>query len=139
VRFDLQSGSLLLGEGSESQVGLDDAELGEDLLGQVVVDRGVDNDVVTGHPVDGGGDSVLVTSLERVDDTEDLGGVAASGGGVGQDQTDGLLGVDDENGADREGNALLVNVGGVLVVQPVREDISILLRGTRYRRGTDIS
>lgn len=79
----------------------------------------MDNDIVTGDPVDGGGDLVLVTGLERVDDTEDLGGVAAGGGRVGQDETDGLLGVNDEDRADGESNALLVNVGGVLVVEPV--------------------
>lgn len=79
----------------------------------------MDNDIVTGNPVDGGGDLVLVTGLERVDDTEDLGGVAAGGGRVGQDETDGLLGVNDEDRADGESNALLVNVGGVLVVEPV--------------------
>lgn len=79
----------------------------------------MDNDIVTWDPVDGGGDLVLVTGLERVDDTEDLGGVAAGGGRVGQDETDGLLGVNDEDRADGESNAFLINVGGVLVVEPV--------------------
>lgn len=78
----------------------------------------MDDDIVTGDPVDRGGDSVLVASLERVDNTQDLSSVAASGGRVGQDQSDGLLGVDDKDGADGEGNALLVHVGGVLVVKP---------------------
>lgn len=78
----------------------------------------MDNDIVTRDPVDGGGDLVLVTSLERVDNTEDLGGVAAGRGRVGEDETDGLLGVDDEDGADGESNTLGVDVGGVLVVNP---------------------
>lgn len=73
----------------------------------------MDNDVVTGHPVYRCGDAVLVTGLERVDNTEDLGGVAAGRGGVGEDETDGLLGVDDEDGANGEGNALRINVGDV--------------------------
>lgn len=114
----LLASDLLLGERSESEVGLDDAELGEEVLGLVVADGGVDNDIVTGDPVDGGGDLVLVTGLERVDDAEDLSGVAAGGGGVGEDGSDGLLGVDEEDGSDGEGNALGVDVGGILVVKP---------------------
>jgi len=79
----------------------------------------VNDDIIAGNPVDGGGDLVLVTGLERVDDAENLSGVAASGGGVGEDGADGLLGVDDEDGSDGEGNALGVDVGGVLEVKPV--------------------
>lgn len=78
----------------------------------------MDDDVVAGHPVDRGGDLVLVTSLERVDNAEHLGRVAAGRGGVGEDGADRLLGVDDEDGADGEGNALGVNIGNVLVVKP---------------------
>ena len=114
----LCDGSLLLGEGSETQVGLNDAEVGEELLGLVVLDAGGDDDVVAGDPVDRGGDLVLVAGLERVEDTEDLGGVAASRGRVGEDETDLLVRVDDEDRADGEGNALLVDIGGVLVVEP---------------------
>lgn len=114
----LLGSGLLLGQRSETKVRLDDAEVGEELLGLLVADAGVDDDIVTGNPVDGGGDLVLVTSLERVDDAEDLGGVATSGGRVGEDGADGLLGVNDEDGADGEGNALGVDVGGILVVNP---------------------
>lgn len=63
---------------------------------------------------------MLVASLERVDDSEDLGGVATSRSWVREDGADGLLGVDDEDGADGESNALGVDVGGVLVVNPER-------------------
>jgi hypothetical protein len=38
----------------------------------------VDNDIVTWDPVDRSGDAVLVTGLERVKDTENLGRIAAS-------------------------------------------------------------
>ena len=62
---------------------------------------------------------MLVASLERVDNAEDLGGVAAGAGGVREDGADGLLGVNDEDGADGESDALGVDVGGVLVVDPV--------------------
>ena len=61
---------------------------------------------------------MLVASLERVDNAQDLGGVTASAGRVRENGADGLLGVDDEDGADGEGNALGVNVGGILVVNP---------------------
>lgn len=117
-RTCLCDGSLLLRERGEAQVGLDDAEVGEELFGLVVLDAGGDDDVVAGDPVDRGGDLVLVAGLERVEDTEDLGGVAASRGRVGEDETDLLVRVDDEDRADGEGNALLVDVGGVLVVEP---------------------
>ena len=77
------------------------------------------DDVVSWDPVDGGGDAVLVAGLEGVDDAEDLGGVAAGRGRVREDEADRLLGVDDENGADGEGDALGVDVCGILVVKPM--------------------
>jgi hypothetical protein len=80
----------------------------------------VDDHIISGNPVDGGGDAVLVTGLQGVDHAEHLSGVAASGGGVGEDETDGLLGVNDEDGADGKRNALGVDIGGVLVVQPAQ-------------------
>ena len=79
----------------------------------------MDNNIVARNPVDWRSDAVLVTGLERVDDAEDLGGVAASGRWVGHDEADGLLGVNDENGADGERNALGVNVGRILVIDPI--------------------
>jgi len=89
----------------------------------------MDNDVVTRDPVDGGGDTVLVASLERVDNTENLSGVAASRCGVREDKADGLLRVNDEDGADGERNALGIDVGGILVVQHVVEvsDLAVLV------------
>lgn len=62
---------------------------------------------------------VLVTSLQRVDNPQDLIGVTASRGGVRKDETNSFLGVNDEDGADGECNALGIDVGGVLVVNPV--------------------
>jgi hypothetical protein len=113
-------GGLLLWERSGSEVWLDDLELGEELLGEVVADRWVHNDIIAWDPVDWGRDAVLVAGLEGVDDAENLGGVAAGGGWVGEDEADGLLWVDDEDGADGEGDALGVAVGDVLVVNPAR-------------------
>lgn len=109
---------LLLGERREPEVRLHNLEVWEQLLGLLVVDARVHNDVVAGHPVDGRRDAVLVARLERVDDAEHLGRVAARRGGVREDETDRLLGVDDEDGADGESNALGVDVGRVLVVEP---------------------
>ena len=75
---------------------------------------------LTWHPVDRRGNPVLVASLQRVDNTQNLSSVAASACWVGEDGADGLLGVDDEDGADGEGNTLGVDVGRVLVVDPAR-------------------
>ena len=38
--------------------------LGEEVLGLVIADRGVDDDILTLLPVDGGRDAVLVTNLK---------------------------------------------------------------------------
>jgi len=51
--------------------------LREQSLSLLVLDAGVDDHIITGDPVDWGGDPVLIAGLERVDDTKDLGGVAA--------------------------------------------------------------
>jgi hypothetical protein len=92
--------------------------LREQGLGLVVLDAGVDNHIVARDPVDWSGNTVLVAGLKRVNNTEDLGGVTAGGSRVGEDETDSLLWVDDEDRADGESNALGVDVGGVLVVKP---------------------
>ena len=81
---------------------------------------------LTRNPVDRGGDAVLVASLERVDNAENLSRVAASAGGIGEREADGLLRIDDENTSNSEGDALLVDISGVLVVDPtvqVRQQI----------------
>jgi len=85
------SGGFLLGERSETEVWLDDAETREELLGQVVADRRVDNDIVTRDPVNGGGDAVFITSLQRVDNPQDLSSVTASSCWVGEDKANGFF------------------------------------------------
>jgi hypothetical protein len=120
-------------------VRLDDADvvLAKLLLGILGGDGRRNNNIVTREPVDRGGDTLLVGGLESLDNTENLGGVTAGGGRVGQGETDLLAGVDDEDGTDGEGEAwwtlewfiqiprdgctLLVNVGDVLVVKHVVE------------------
>lgn len=79
----------------------------------------MDNDIVTWNPVDRGGDSVLVTELQGVNDSQDLSGVSSGGSWVCQDQSDLLLWVDDEDRSDGELDTLVVDVGGVLVVNHV--------------------
>jgi hypothetical protein len=111
-------GGLLLWQRCESKIWLDDAEVGEQGLGLLILDTGVDNDIVTRDPVDRGGDAMLVTSLQRVDNTKNLSSVSASRGGVREDEADCLLRINDENGSDSERNALGVDIGGVLVVKP---------------------
>ena len=86
------------------------------------------DNVVTGEPVDGASDTVLVGGLEGINDTQNLGGVTASGGRVGHDQTDLLGRVNDEDGADGQSHALGVDVGGVLEVNHVVEVGNLALR-----------
>jgi hypothetical protein len=129
----LSGSGLLLGKRCEAEVWLDDPEVWEELLRLLVLHTRVDNDVVTWHPVDGGCDAVLVPRLQAVEDTEDLGRVTTSGRGVGEDEADRLLGVDDEDGADGEGDALAVDVGGILVVDPgTRVSLVRAQRGPTY-------
>lgn len=62
---------------------------------------------------------MLIPRLQRVNDAQHLGGIPAGRGWVREDKSDGLLGVYDEDAADREGDTLLVNVGRILVVQHI--------------------
>jgi len=123
------SGGFFFGERSETKVGLDDAEIREELLGQFITDGRVDNDIVTRDPVDGCGDAVFVTSLQGIDNPQDLGSISAGGCWVGEDKANGLFGVNNEDRADGECNALGIDVGSVLVVNHVISvrDLSILV------------
>ena len=62
----------------------------------------MNNNIFTGLPVNWRGNLVLVTGLQGVDDAQDLLGIAASRSWVGEDGADGLLGIDDKDGADSE-------------------------------------
>lgn len=114
------------------QIRLDDPHAREDLLGVLGLDARMHNHIITGNPVDGRRDLVLVTRLQRVDDAQDFGGVAPRRGRVRQDGADRLLWVDDEDGADRESDALGVDVGCVLVVDPVLPLLVSCGLGTGY-------
>jgi hypothetical protein len=95
--------------------------LREELLSLLCRHRRVHDDLLPRDPVRRGRDLVLVADLERVDDADDLVELAPGRGGVGQGETDLLLRVDDEDGADGEGNTLCVDVCGVLLVEHVVE------------------
>ena len=112
-----------------SQVWLNYLEIREKLLGLLVLDAWVHNDIVTWYPVYRCGNSVLVSCLERIHNSQNLGGVATSRGRIREDGADGLLRVNDENRADCESNALGVHVGSILVVEHVIEqsDLSLLI------------
>jgi hypothetical protein len=56
--------------------------LREQSLGLLVLDARVDDNIISGDPVDRSGDTMLVAGLKGVNDTEDLGGVPARGGWV---------------------------------------------------------
>lgn len=64
---------------------------------------------------------MLVTELQRVNDTEDLVKVSSSLSWVRDGESDDLLGIDDEDGADGERNALGIDVGWVYGIKHVIE------------------
>jgi hypothetical protein len=109
---------LFFWEWGKSEVWLDDAEVGEQLLSLLILDRRVDDHIVARNPVDRGSDLVLVPRLKRIQCPKYLCSIATSRGWVGKNEADSLLRVNDENRADGEGNALRVNVGCILVIQP---------------------
>ena len=107
---------------SVTQVRLDLANHAKLLLRVRSRDGGGHDDVVADLPVDRSSHTLLVASLEGVDDTENLGRVTASRGRVHHREADLLARVDDEHGPDGEGDALLVDVIQVLLVNHVVEE-----------------
>jgi hypothetical protein len=131
--------SLLLRQWSDSEVGFDRLELRKKLLGLVVCHARVDNDIVTRHLVDGSSDSVLVASLQRVHDSQNLRRVSADRRRVGEDGSDCLLGVHDENRKDGESDSFRIHTGGVLMIKHVieRGDLSLLVANDgKFQIGT---
>lgn len=105
-----------------AQVGLQLPDLAELLLRILSRNRRGHNHVLSDRPVDGSRNTLLIRGLQSVNDTQHLGGVSASRGRVEHGQTDLLGGVDNENGTDGEGNALLGNVVKVPLVDHVIEE-----------------
>lgn len=112
-------------QGSESEVGLDGTSLRELSLGSLVRDSHGDNSViglalsVLANPVDGAGNTVLVAGLQTDQGTQHFQRVTAERGRVSENESHLLVGGDDEHRANSEGQALGVNVGGVLVKHTV--------------------
>lgn len=111
---------LLRRQRREAQIWLDDSHLREQLPRLLTLDGRVDNHVIPWYPVNWCNYTVIVTDLEGVEDAQNFGGVASSAGRIRKYSTDNLLRVDDEHAADGEGNALVVEVGRILVVDPIR-------------------
>lgn len=65
---------------------------------------------------------IFITELQRVNAAQDLIELTTSRSGVLKSKADLLCWVDDEDAADGEWNALLVNVGQVLLVEHVLFD-----------------
>lgn len=57
----------------------------------------MNNDVISLFPVCRGGDLVLVSQLERVHDTQNLVKVSPARRGVGDDESNDILGINDKN------------------------------------------
>lgn len=68
---------------------------------------------------------MFVASLERVDNAQDFGGVSSSARRVGENSADRLLWVNHKDTADGESYAFLVDVRGVLVVDPRSSFINV--------------
>lgn len=105
-----------------AQVRLELADLAEFLLRILGRDGGGHNDIVSDVPVNGGRDALLVGSLQGVDHTENLGGVTAGRRRVEHDQADLLGGVNNEDRADGESNALLREVVQILLGDHIVEE-----------------
>jgi hypothetical protein len=73
---------------------------------------------------------MLVAGLEGVDDAQDFSSVTSSAGWVGEDGANGLLGIDNEYRPDGESDALLVDIGGILVIDPTTESTD----GIRHKK-----
>ena len=106
-------------KGGGGYIRLDSTDLTKLLLRILSRDGRRNDNIITRQPVNRASDTVLISRLEGINHTENLGGVTAGRGRVGHDQTDLLGRVNDEDGADGEGHALGVDVGGILVVDHV--------------------
>lgn len=80
------------------------------------------NDIIADLPVNGRGDALLVARLQAINHAQHLAGVAARRRGVHHGEADLAGGVDDEDGADGEGDALGVDVVEVLRVEHVVQE-----------------
>jgi len=66
----------------------------------------MNDNTVSGSPVSGSSNLVGITSLKRIDNSEDFIELTTGRSRVGKGETDGLLGVDNVDGTDGEGNTM---------------------------------
>lgn len=111
---------MILSQRSEPQIRLHRLHIWKLGLRLLVGDIHGDHHIITGLPVGGGIDAVLVRGEQGVHNAEQFSRAPAGGGRIGLDEADDFVGVDDEDGADRVGNASGVDIGRVLVVEPVQ-------------------
>ena len=74
---------------------------------------------LTRNPINRRRNPLPIARLQTIHHPQHLRRIPARARRIAQYQTDGLFGIDDEDGADGEGDALLVDVGGVLVIEHV--------------------
>lgn len=110
----------------ESEVRLELLEVAVLLLGVLVLDGRRDDDILSSLPVNRSNQASSVVELKRVKDSQNLGGVSAGGSRVGDEQTDLLGGVDDEDRSDSESDTLVDVLKAGLVNHVVQEgDLSL--------------
>lgn len=81
----------------------------------------MNDDLSPRSPVGRGGDLVGITELEGVDNSEDLVELSSGGGGVSENQSNRLLGVDNVDGSNGEGDTFGVDIGEILLVEHIVE------------------
>jgi len=96
--------------------------LGEQSLGFLALDTGMNDNVVTGLPIDRSSDSVLITQLDCVDYPYNLIEIPSCNGGVVQFEPDLFGGIDYEHCPDgKRETRSAINVGSILIIEHVVE------------------
>ena len=98
---------------------LEGLESWEQSFGLIVGHTRMDDHVVSLVPVDRRRHFVLVTNLQRINDSDDLVEITPGLSWVGNSQTDDFLRVDDKDGSNGEWDTLRIYVGRVDGVQHI--------------------
>lgn len=93
------------------EVRLDSFKPREQLVGLVVLYTVGHNNLVTLFPIHRGSDLVLGRQLQRINDTQQFIDISSRRGRVGNDESNHVRGVNDEDGSDGEGQTEGVDVG----------------------------
>ena len=117
---------MLGGVRSVAKVGLDSSVAREDLVGLLLGDRGHNNDVLSRLPVDGSGNAVLGSELQRDEHALDFIEITASRSRVSQSKLELAIRSNDEDTANGEG---VVSVGVDHAVQITHLGVSVRENG----------